>query len=99
MSKGTPKVWGAHLSDHCKLHTRLHPEPLPKLHPLHEHLPHGIVSVNEHNSDLDWSYSPIWAPSRVGMVKKFTSKKKFETFAGLLVKLLPAKMVKMVKNI
>ena len=34
---------------------------------------------------------------RVGMVKKFTSKKKFGTFAGLLVKLLPAKMVKMVK--
>ena len=34
---------------------------------------------------------------RVGMVKKFTSKKKFGTFAGFLVKLLPAKMVKMVK--
>ena len=37
--------------------------------------------------------------ARVGMVNKFTSKKKFETFAGLLVKFLPAKMVKMVKTI
>ena len=43
-----------------------------------------------------WKFQPH---TRVGMVKKFTSKKKFETFAGLLVKLLPAKMVKMVKNI